>query len=115
LNPAARRVVRRVTATGAIFATIYAAVFIAAYVDYRHHAGQWFADLGLVLLELPFVLTMRFLSGGAFNLTGQDTLSLLAGALFCAGLAWAVGFMLERLALALFRRARRRGRARPGA
>jgi hypothetical protein len=100
--------IRRVTITGALFAVLYAAVFVFAYVDYRHHAGEWFADLGVVLLVLPFALAMRFLFGGPFDLTGADTLTLLAGALFCCALAWAAGFILERLALAAVRLARRR-------
>ena len=94
--------------TGAIFAALYAIAFVAAYVDYRAHSDQWLADLGLILVAMPFVLTMRFLSGGAFNMTGEDTLTLLAGALFCCALAFAAGALLEWLARALFRLARGR-------
>lgn len=100
--------IRRLSLTGPVFAALYAVVFAAAYADYRHHVGEWFADLGVVLLVLPFSLTMRFLGGGPFGLTGADTLPLFAGALFCCALAWAAGFILERLGLALFRLARRR-------
>jgi hypothetical protein len=53
--------------TGAAFAALYAIAFVATYVDYRHHVGEWFADFGLILIALPFVLTMRFLSGGSSN------------------------------------------------
>ena len=94
--------------TGALFAALYAIAFIAAYVDYRANIGQWLADLALILVAMPFVLTMRFLSGGAFNMTGEDTLTLLAAALFCCALAWVVGSALEWLARALFRLARGR-------
>ena len=94
--------------TGALFAALYAVAFIAAYVDYRANIGQWLADLGLILVAMPFVLTMRFLSGGAFNMTGEDTLTLLAAALFCCALAFAAGALLEWLARALFRLARGR-------
>jgi hypothetical protein len=94
--------------TGALFATLYAIAFIAAYVDYRANIGQWLADLSLILVAMPFVLTMRFLSGGSFGMTGEDTLTLLAAALFCCALAFAVGSALEWLARALFRLARGR-------
>jgi hypothetical protein len=94
--------------TGALFATLYAIAFIAAYVDYRANIGQWLADLGLILVAMPFVLTMRFLSGGSFGMTGEDTLTLLAAALFCCTLAFAVGSALGWLARALFRLARGR-------
>ena len=88
---------------GAAFAALYATAFIAAYVDYRGHVGEWFADLGLILLALPFVLTMRLLSGGSFDMTGEDRLKLLAAALFCCALAWVIGSALEWIARRIFR------------
>jgi hypothetical protein len=91
---------------GAVFAALYATAFAAAYIEYRGHAGEWFADLGLVLLALPFTLTMRFLAGGSFDMTGEDSLKLLAAALFCCALAWAIGSALEWIARAIFRLAR---------
>jgi hypothetical protein len=94
--------------TGALFAALYAAAFVVAYVDYRNHVGQWLADIGLILVALPFVLTMRFLSGGSFDMTGEDSLKLLAAALFCCALAWVIGAMLEKIARAIFRLARGR-------
>ena len=99
---------------GATFAALYAIAFIAAYVDYRGHVGEWFADLGLILLALPFVLTMRLLTGGSFDMTGEDRLKLLAAALFCCVLAWLIGSALEWLARRIFRlaRGRRPSRAR---
>ncbi len=93
---------------GAVFAALYATAFVAAYVDYRGHVGEWFADLGLILLALPFVLTMRVLAGGSFDMTGEDRLKLLAAALFCCALAWLVGSALEWIARAIFRMARGR-------
>ncbi len=93
---------------GALFAALYATAFVVAYVDYRGHAGEWFADLGLVLLALPFVLAMRFLAGGSFDMTGEDRLKLLAAALFCCALAWAIGAASEWIARAIFRLARGR-------
>ncbi|WP_158814539.1 hypothetical protein [Methylocapsa sp. S129] len=94
--------------TGALFAALYAVAFVVAYVDYRNHIGQWLADIGLIFVALPFVLTMRFLSGGAFDMTGEDSLKLLAAALFCCALAWVIGGALEWAARAIFRLARRR-------
>jgi hypothetical protein len=92
--------------TGAVFAALYAVAFVAAYVDYRHHADQWFADTGLIFVALPFVLTMRFLSGGSFNMTGEDSYKLLAAALFCCALVWAIGSVLGWIARLIFRRTR---------
>ncbi len=94
--------------TGALFAALYGAAFIAAYVWYRGHAGEWFADLGLVLLALPFTLTMRFLAGGSFDMTGEDSLKLLAGALYCCAIAFAVGAVLGWIGRTLLCLARRR-------
>jgi hypothetical protein len=91
---------------GALFAALYAMAFVIAYIDYRGHAGQWFADLGLIFVALPFVLTMRFLAGGSFDMTGEDSLKLLAAALFCCALAWVIGSALEWTARAIFRLAR---------
>jgi hypothetical protein len=94
--------------TGAAFAALYAIAFVAAYVDYRQHVGQWLADLGLILVALPFVLTMRFLSGGSYDMTGDDSLKLVAAVVFCCALVWIVGAALEWLVRAAFRRLRGR-------
>jgi hypothetical protein len=93
---------------GAALAALYAVAFVAAYIDYRGHVGEWFADLGLILLALPFVLTMRLLTGGSFDMSGEDRLKLAAAALFCCALAWVVGSALEWIARAIFRLARGR-------
>ena len=98
---------------GAAFATLYAIAFIVAYVYYRNHIGEWFppADFSLIMVALPFVLTMRALAGGSFDLGGEDTLKLAAAALFCCALAWIVGSVLEWIARAIFRAARSRASA----
>jgi hypothetical protein len=93
---------------GAALAALYAAAFVVAYVDYRGHVGEWFADVGLILLALPFVLTMRLLAGGSFDMTGEDRLKLLAAALFCCALVWVIGSALEWIVRAIFRLARGR-------
>jgi hypothetical protein len=95
---------------GAAFAALYAIAFIVAYVYYRNHIGEWFppADFSLILVALPFVLTMRALAGGSFDLGGEDTFKLAAAALFCCALAWIVGSALEWIARTIFRAARSR-------
>jgi hypothetical protein len=92
--------------TGAALAALYALAFVVAYVDYRDHAGQWLADIWLILVALPFVLTMRTLTGG-FALTGDDTGKLLLAAAFCCTLAFAFGAALEALIRTLIRGIRR--------
>jgi len=81
--------------TGIILAALYAAAFVAAYVDYLGKAGQWLADLLLVLIALPFTATMSVVSGGSFDFGGADTGKVIAAAFFCCALAWLVGAMLE--------------------
>lgn len=95
---------------GGLFAALYAIAFVAAYVYYRDHIGEWFppADFGLIMVALPFVLTMRFLAGGSFDMSGDDTLKLLGAALFCCALAWLAGSLLEWIARAGYRRLRGR-------
>jgi hypothetical protein len=88
-----------------LFAAFYAIAFVVAYVYYRNHIGEWFppADFALILVALPFVLTMRALAGGTFDMGGEDTLKLAAAALFCCALAWLAGCLLEGIARAIFR------------
>jgi hypothetical protein len=93
---------------GALLAALYAIGFVALYVDYLQHVGQWFADFKLILISLPFVLTLRFLNGGSFDLTGEDSLKLLGAALFGSALAYIVGALLQAVGSALFRLAGRR-------
>ena len=93
--------------TGAIFAALNAAAFVAAYVDYLNKSGQWLADILLVLVAMPFVLTMRALSGGAFDFGGADTAMVFVAALFCCALAWLCGAALEAIVRSVFRAARR--------
>jgi hypothetical protein len=99
---------------GALFGALYAAAFAFAYWDYMQKAGGWFADVWLVLIALPFTLTMRFLAGGVYRFTGADTGKVLLAALFCCALAWIVGAVLERIIRVAFSGIRRavRGRAK---
>ena len=93
---------------GGLFAALYAIAFVAAYVYYRNHIGEWFppADFDLIMVALPFVLTMRFLGGGSFDMGGEDTAKVFAAALFCCALAWVAGSLLEWIARASYRRLR---------
>ncbi len=88
---------------GAFLALLYAGAFVYAYIDYRNNAGTWLADLLLVLVSMPFVLTMRFLAGGSFDYGGADTVKVIAAALFCCALVWVIGAALEYFARALVR------------
>jgi hypothetical protein len=96
------------SATGAIFAVLYALVFGAAYIDYANKVGQWFADIQLVAVALPFTLTMRALNGGAYAFSGDATGRVAAAALFCCVLAYVAGAILGNLFRAAFRLVRRR-------
>jgi hypothetical protein len=93
------------SATGAIFATLYALAFGAAYVDYLGKAGQWFADIWLVFVALPFTATMRWLAGGSYDFSGDATARVIAAAAFCCALAYFAGALVEAVSRAIFRSA----------
>ena len=94
--------------TGLVLAGAYALIFVALYLQYRAHADEWFADLPLALAALPFTLTMRALSGGAYAFGGDVTARVVAAALFCSALAYVAGFIVEALVRVAFRAVRRR-------
>ncbi len=87
--------------TGLVFAALYALAFVALYVDYLMRAGTWFADLPLALAALPFTLVMRALSGGDYAFGGDMSGRVAAAGLFCSGLAYLAGLILETLVRAL--------------
>ena len=93
--------------TGLTLAALYALVFVALYLDYLRRAGTWFADLPLALAALPFTLTMRALNGGGFDFAGEMPGRVLAAAVFCAALAYAVGLVAETVVRAAVGAARR--------
>jgi len=84
-----------VSLLGAALALLYAAAFVAAYVGYLGKAGEWLADLPLLLLAIPFTFTLDVLTQGAFSLTGDETFKVLGAALFCCALAYGVGAAAE--------------------
>jgi len=98
------------SATGAVFAALYAAAFGAAYVDFLGKAGQWFADIWLVLVALPFTLAMRWLAGGSYDFSGDATARVIAAAAFCCALAYLAGALVEAVIRVCFRFATRRWR-----
>ena|SRR5208282_3056418 len=91
------------SAIGAVFAALYAGGFAAAYVDYLGKAGQWFADVWLALIALPFTITMRWLAGGSYDFSGDATAKVLAAAAFCCALAYLAGALVEAVIRAGFR------------
>ena len=98
------------SAAGAVFAALYATAFGAAYVDYLRKAGQWFADIWLVLVALPFTLAMRWLAGGSYDFSGDATARVIAAAAFCCALAYLAGALVEAVIRVCFRFATRRWR-----
>ena len=91
------------SATGGVFAALYAAAFGAAYLDYLGKAGQWLADIWLVLVALPFTIAMRWLAGGSFDFSGDATAKVIAAAAFCCALAYLAGALVEAVLRAVFR------------
>jgi hypothetical protein len=91
------------SATGAALAALYAAGFVAAYVDYLGKAGQWLADIWLVLIALPFTATMRWLAGGSYDFSGDATARVIGAAAFCCALAYLAGAIVEAAVRALVR------------
>jgi len=84
-------------------AFLYAAAFVAAYVDYVGKAGEWLADLPLLLVALPFTLPLNLVTNGAFSLSGDETFKIVIAAIFCCALAYGVGALVEFLARKLVR------------
>ncbi|HLH51933.1 MAG TPA: hypothetical protein VKV96_21545 [Roseiarcus sp.] len=92
---------------GAALAALYLAAIIAGYVIYVQNAGQWLADLTLLLIAMPFTWTMSVLTSGAFSMSGDETGKVVAAALFCCALAYLAGAIAEGLLRAAWRLARR--------
>jgi hypothetical protein len=92
---------------GAALAALYLAAIIAGYVIYVQNAGQWLADLTLLLIAMPFTWTMSVLTSGAFSMSGDETGKVVAAALFCCALAYFAGAIAEGLLRTAWRLARR--------
>lgn len=96
--------------TGAVFAALYGGLLLALYIEYLARAGTWFADLPLTLAALPFTLLMRAINGGTYAFGGDMTVRVLAAAVFCCALAYALGWIVETVLATLFRRGVKRAR-----
>jgi hypothetical protein len=96
--------------TGLVFAALYAALFVALYIEYRMRAGTWFADLPLTMAALPFTLVMRALNGGAYSFGGDMTLRVIAAGIFCGAIAYAIGWLVGLALDAMFGNGRPRNR-----
>ena len=95
---------------GLALAALYAAAFVAAYWLWSQEPNQMMSDLWLMLVALPYTLTVRaLLSSVDFS---ADSLSeVLTGAAFCCALAYIAGALVEALLRGLWRLARRRPRS----
>src|SRR5208282_3027292 len=98
------------SATGAVLAALYALAFGAAYLDYLGKAGQWFADIWLALVALPFTAAMRWLAGGSYDFSGDASARVIAAAAFCCALAYGAGAVVEAVVRTIFHFATRRWR-----
>jgi hypothetical protein len=91
---------------GAALATLYLAAIVFGYVVYAQNAGQWLADLTLMLIVMPFTWTMNAVTNGAFSMSGDETGKVVVAALFCCALVYFVGAIVEGLLRTLWRLAR---------
>jgi hypothetical protein len=93
--------------TGALFGLAYAAPIGYAYIEYLRHAGTglagFLASSELAIVVLPFTLTMRWLNGGDFDFTADMTGRVAAAAVFCCGLAYILGGIIEAIVRTLLR------------
>lgn len=106
LKAAAPRLRPFLSLLGAALATLYLAAIVAGYVIYLQNAGQWLADLTLLLIAMPFTWTMSVLTSGAFSMSGDETGKVVVAALFCCAVAYIAGMIAE----GFFRAARRLAR-----
>ena len=84
------------SATGAVLAALYALAFAVAYFQYLGKAGEFLPDAPLMLVALPYTLTVLKLFGSV-DLSGDNPKSVLAASLFCVVLAYLIGALLEKL------------------
>jgi hypothetical protein len=93
--------------TGATLAALYVLAFVAAYLIYRQHAGQFLADAPIMFVALPYTLTALRVFGSV-DLSGDNLREVFVATLFCAVLAYAIGALVEAIARAAFSVARAR-------
>jgi tryptophan-rich sensory protein len=95
------------SATGTTLAALYVLAFVAAYLIYRQHAGQFLADAPIMFVALPYTLTSLRVFGSV-DLSGDNLREVFVATLFCAVLAYAIGALVEAIARAAFSVARMR-------
>ena len=94
--------------TGIALAATYALVFAGAYVVYIRQAGQFLADLPVIVAAMPYLYVARAVTDGAYSFSGDMTEHVLAAAAFCCALSYVGGWIVESAARAICRVARRR-------
>jgi hypothetical protein len=83
---------------GWTFAALYVVAFVLEYFDYLRNRGTWMADLLLDVMGMPYVLIARMVTWDpSFDLHGFQPWGLVPACLFCAALAYLLGFGLQRL------------------
>ena len=83
------------SATGFALAAIYLVVFLGAYLVYWRRAGQFLADLPVVVAAMPYLYFARALTSGEYSFSADMTAHVIVAAAFCCGLAYAVGWIVE--------------------
>jgi len=87
-------------------AILYAAAFAVAYWLWAQQPSVFLSDLWLSLAAVPYLLTVRALTGGA-DFSADSLGDVLAAAAFCCALAYLGGAIVEALLRAAWRLARR--------
>jgi hypothetical protein len=94
--------------TGAGLAAIYFLVFAGAYFAYLQRAGQFLADLPVVLVAMPYLLVARAVTSGEYSFSGEMTGHVISATVFCCLLAYVGGWIVETVLRGLYRLARGR-------
>jgi hypothetical protein len=92
---------------GAGLAVLYAAAFAVAYWLYAQEPSQFLADLWLSIAAIPYILTVRALTGSS-DFAADSIGEILAAAAFCCALAYVAGALVEALLRGAWRLAMRR-------
>jgi hypothetical protein len=81
---------------GWVFVALYVGIFVVAYLDYLRYRGTWMADLGLVVLVMPYIFVGRLVTlDPSFDLHGSQPWGFVPAVLFCILLAYCLGAGLQ--------------------
>ncbi len=82
--------------TGWLCVGLYAVMVVLTYIDYLRNKGNWFADLGLQILALPYELFMRLvtLNFSYYYVGIMNPFELCVGFLFTAVLLYFIGALV---------------------